>query len=143
MRYVTTNVRLDPEDYKTLQTETRALGISLAEGLRRAVHAHVGEWRTEAREEAPVYGLLQGEPHTAAAGGLRVARVRGNELVMPVPAGLAEGKDILVHVVGPVTQADLEVLTRQHAALDALARELAGLPDEPVRLSDEDREIYK
>lgn len=138
MSYVTTNVRLDPQVYRDLQTQALAEGISLAEAIRRALRRHVAGWRGEAREEAPAYGTA------ATPSGVTIGTVRDGALVIPAPEDLAGDLPILVAILGPVTEADLSVIRRQDQAREALRRELAGLPDAPPGgLSDEDREIYR
>lgn|GEM_PF-3114361 len=147
MRYITTNVRLDPDDYRDLQTEARAKGISLAEALRRVLREHAARWRgqpvAEAREDSPICG----DPPRAAgwpvAPRLLVAHVRGRELVAPAPTGALDEGAVLVNVLGPLTGSEIAAIRSHQAALDAVARKLAEVQDAPAPLSPEDRDLYR
>ena len=103
-------------------------------------------WRGEAREEAPSYRTKTEVPHRPAAEPvvvLVVARLHGTELVLPAPEGLPPDATVLVSVVGPVTDEHVDIVRAHKARLDEWARTLADIADDPVTLSDEDRDIYR
>lgn len=129
VRYVTTNVRIDPAEYGALQAEAWALGISLAEALRRAVREHLT--RRYGRDQEALEDSRAYEPRATGVR-LALAHRRGGELVLPAPADLEEDQPVLVAISGSASVLELELIQEHTSRLDDLAAELAALPSEGV-----------
>lgn len=138
-RYVTTNIRFDPQDYADLQRLAAANGSSLAECVRLAVGAYLGRAdHPQAAESHPVYG----SGTAPAPEGEAPAVVHGNTLVLEEPLpGFPDGARVWVRCVGEAEMAE----RRRHRRMvaDLLAEFEALPPGEPAPVGDEDKEIYQ
>lgn len=137
VRWVTTNVRFDPNDYADLQRLAAASGSSLAQCIRMAVGAYLGHPgpASGAGEAAPPYAARAAQPEVPAV-------VHGATLVLegPLP-GLDEGARVFVQCLSVTEMAERSAHRRM---LAALRQEFEALPPgRPARLSDDDVEIYK
>ncbi len=140
-RYVTTNIRFDPQDYADLQRLAAANGSSLAECVRLAVGAYLGRAEhPQAAEAPPTYGPGAGRP--SALGAETPAVVRGNALLLEEPlAGFPDGTKVWIRCVG---EAEMAERRRQRRVLADLLVEFEALtPGDPAPVTDEDKEIYQ
>jgi len=142
MRYVTTNIRFDPEDYADLQRLAAASGSSLAACVRMAVGAYLGrpEPAGEAGEARPQYGrgltpIADLEPESAAV-------VKGRTLLLEEPLpGFCDGARVWIRYVG---EAEMAQRRRYRQTVAELLTEFEALsPGAPGPVGDDDKEIYQ
>jgi hypothetical protein len=147
VRWVTTNVRIDPHDYADLQRMAAASGSSLAECIRVAVGRYLGhpEQGGAAGEALGAYaGAGTGEPAGGATpeAGPVAAVVHGRTLLLQEPlGGFREGQPVWVRVVGAAEIMERERHRRVVAEL--LAEFERTPPGPPAPTGEDDRELYR